>query len=146
MARTLPGSKGADLPKPLVAVIGDSEDMLGAIESCKDRLEFVHLDAIPDEPNFWSVRQIGGVVIRGLNWFVRFREIEPSEEVGVVVAVNNLHELSATLEEGAPAVLIPPFRGEVLLSQIESQLHFVNERKRCAQLLSGQKELVQMIA
>ena len=86
MARTLPGSKGADLPKPLVAVIGDSEDMLGAIESCKDRLEFVHLDAIPDEPNFWSVRQIGGVVIRGLNWFVRFREIEPSEEVGVVVA------------------------------------------------------------
>jgi hypothetical protein len=44
------------LPKPLVAVIGDSEDLLGAIESCKERLEFIHLNAIPEEPNFWSVR------------------------------------------------------------------------------------------
>jgi PAS domain S-box-containing protein len=146
MAGTLPGSKSADLPKPLVAVIGDSEDMLGAIESCKDRLEFIHLNAIPEEPNFWSVRQIGSVVIRGSDWFARFRETKPFEEVGVVVAVNNLNEFSATLEAGAPAVLIPPFRGDVLLSQIESQLHSANERKRSTQLLSGQKELLQMIA
>ena len=146
MAGTLPGSKSADLPRPLVAVIGDSEDLLGAIESCKERLEFIHLNAIPEEPNFWSVRQIGSVVIRGSNWFARFRETKPFEEVGVVVAVNNLNEFSATLEAGAPAVLIPPFRGDVLLSQIESQLHSANERKRSTQLLSGQKELLQMIA
>jgi hypothetical protein len=60
MVGTLPSPESAALRKPLVAVIGDSEDMLAAIGSCKDRLEFVRLNAIPEEPNFWSVRQISG--------------------------------------------------------------------------------------
>ena len=34
----------------------------------------------------------------------------------------------------------------MLLNQIESQLHFVSERKRSGQLLSGQKEILEMIA
>ena len=55
--------------------------------------------------------------------------------------MNDLNEFSATLEAGAPAVLIPPFRGDVLLSQIESQLHLIKERRCYAQLLSAQKEL-----
>jgi PAS domain S-box-containing protein len=146
MVGTLPGSKSAALPKPLVAVIGETEELLGAIESCKDRLEFVLLNDLPDEPSFWSVRQISSVVIRGITRFARFRETEPGEQISVVVAVNDLNEFSATLETGAPAVLIPPFRGDVLLSQIESQLHLIKERRCYAQLLSAQKELLQMIA
>ena len=81
MVGTLPGSKSAALPKPLVAVIGETEDLLGAIESCKDRLEFVLLNDIPDEPSFWSVRRISSVVIRGITRFARFRETEPGSKL-----------------------------------------------------------------
>ena len=101
MVMTLQSPESAAFQKPVVAVIGDSEEMPGAIESCKNRLEFVGLNAIPQEPNFWSVRQISGVVIFGLNWFTRFLETKPCDELGVVVAVNNLDEFSAAVGAGA---------------------------------------------
>lgn len=82
---TLPGPESAALHKPLVGVIGDSEDILGAIESCKDRVEFVRLDVIPEEPNFWSARGVSGVVICGRTWLTRFHETNPSDEPGVVL-------------------------------------------------------------
>jgi hypothetical protein len=42
--------------------------------------------------------------------------------------------------------LIEPFSGDLLLSQIESQLHLVSERKPSEQILGGQKEILEMIA
>jgi PAS domain S-box-containing protein len=146
MVGTLQSAESAAFHKPVVAVIGDSEEMPGAIESCKNRLEFVGLNAIPQEPNFWSVRQISGVVIFGLNWFTRFLETKPCDGLGVVVAVNNLDEFSAAVGAGASSVLIEPLSGDVLLNQIESQLHVVSERKRSEQLLNGQKDILEMIA
>ena len=106
MVGTLPGPESAALHKPLVGVIGDSEDILGAIESCKDRVVFVRLDVIPEEPNFWSARGVSGVVICGLTWLTRFLETNPSDELSVVVAVNNFDEFSAALRAGASSVLI----------------------------------------
>jgi PAS domain S-box-containing protein len=146
MVGTLPGPESAALHKPLVGVIGDSEDILEAIESCKDRVEFVRLGAIPEEPNFWSVRGVSGVVICGLTWLTRFHETNPSDELGIVVAVNNFDEFSAALRAGAFSVLIAPASGDELLSQIESQLHFVSGRKRSEQLLAGQREILEMIS
>ncbi len=89
MVETLPSPESAELPKPMVAVIGDFQDMLGPIESCKARLEFVFLNAIPEEPDFRSLSQLRGAVFCGLDWFARFRETEPFDELGIVVAVNN---------------------------------------------------------
>jgi PAS domain S-box-containing protein len=146
VVETLPTPDRAGLHKPLVAVIGDSKHLLGAIESCNDRVRFVRLNAIPEDRHFWSVRQVSGVVICGLNWFTRFLDTKPSGELGVVAVVNNSDEYSAALRVGASSVLIDPFGGDMLLSQIESQLHLVNERKRSAQRLSGQKEILEMIA
>jgi PAS domain S-box-containing protein len=143
---TLPGPQSAALHKPLVGVIGDSEDILGAIESCKDRVEFVRLGAIPEGPNFCPVRRVSGVVICGLTCLTQFHETNPSDELGVVVAVNNFEEFSAALRAGASSVLIAPASGDELLSQIESQLHFVSRRKRCEQLLTGQQEILEMIS
>jgi PAS domain S-box-containing protein len=136
----------AALPKPMVAVIGDFRDMLGAIESCKARLDFVFLNAIPEEPDFWSRSQIRGVVFCGLSWFVRYRQTEAYDELGIVVAVNDLNEFSAALEAGASALLIKPLSGNALLRQIENQLHLAGERKRSDELLSGQKKVLEMIA
>jgi hypothetical protein len=42
--------------------------------------------------------------------------------------------------------LIEPFSGDLLLSQVESQLHLVSERKPSEQILGGQKEILEMIA
>jgi PAS domain S-box-containing protein len=149
MVETLPSPESVSLPKPMVAVIGDFQDMLGPIESCKTRLELVFLNAIPEEPDFRSLSQLSelrGVVFCGLNWFARFREIASFDELGIVVVVNNLTEYCAALEAGASSVLIKPLGGEALIRQIESQLQVVGERKRSKQLLSGQKEVLEMIA
>jgi PAS domain S-box-containing protein len=146
MLEILPSSGSVARRRPLVAVIGDSEFVLGAIESCKNRLEFVLLGAIPDAPNFWSVRQISGVVICGLDWFARFCETKPVDELAVVVVVNNVNEFSAGLRAEVSSLLIEPFSGDLLLSQIERQLQFVGERKRSEQILGGQKEILEMIA
>ena len=146
MVETLPSLGSAALPKPMVAVIGDFQDMPGPIESCKARLEFVFLNAIPEEPDFWSRSQIKGVVFCGLKWFPRFRETEGFDELGIVVAVNDLNEFSAALEAGASTLLIKPLSGNALLRQIENQLHIVGQRKRSEQLLSGQKKVLEMIA
>ncbi len=146
MVETLPILESAALPKPMVAVIGDCQDMLGPIESCKARLEFVFLNAISEEPDFLSRSQIRGVVFCGLKWFARFRETETFDELGIVVAVNDLNEFSAALEAGASALLIKPLSGNALLRQIENQLHLVGERKRSDELLSGQKKVLEMMA
>src|SRR5271165_1096129 len=146
MVETLPSLGCAALPKPMVAVIGDFRDMLGPIESCKARLELVFLDAIPAEPDFWSRSQVRGVVFCGLSLFARFRETKAHDELGIVVAVNDLNEFSAALEAGASALLIKPLSGNALLRQIENQLHLAGERKRCDELLSGQKKVLEMIA
>ena len=146
LVENLPGLGSAALPKPMVAVIGDFRDMLGPIESCKARLEFVFLNAIPEEPDFWSRSQIRGVFFCGLNWFARFRETAAYGELGIVVAVNDLNEFSAALEAGASALLIKPLSGNALLRQIENQLHLVGERKRSDELLSGQEKVLEMIA
>jgi len=114
------------MPKPMVAVIGNYRGMLGPIESCKARLEFV----FPEEPNFGSLSRVRGVVFCGLDRFARFRETKPFTELGIVVAVNNLTEYSAAVEAGPSSVLIKPLSGEVLLKQIESQLNVGDERKR----------------
>ena len=108
MVETLPSLGSAALPKPTVAVIGDFQDMLGPIESCKARLEFVFLNAISEDPDFLSRSQIRGVVFCGLKWFARFRETETFDGLGIVVAVNDLNEYSAALEAGASALLIKP--------------------------------------
>jgi signal transduction histidine kinase len=146
MLETLPSPESVARGKPLVAVIGDSEYVLGAIESCKKRVEFVPLKAIPERPNFWSVRQISGVVICGLDWFTRFCETKPPDELAVVVVVNNVNEFSAGLRAEVSSLLIEPFSGDLLLSQIERQLQFVRERKRSEQILGGQKQILEMIA
>ena len=82
----MPSLGSAALPKPMVAVIGDFQDMLGPIESCKARMEFVFLNALPEEPDFWSRSQIKGAVFCGFKWFARFRETETLDELGIVVA------------------------------------------------------------
>jgi PAS domain S-box-containing protein len=146
MVETLPSLGSGALPKPMVAVIGDFQDMLGPIESCKALMEFVFLNAIPEEPDFWSRSQIRGVVFCGLKWFARFRETETLDELGIVVAVNDLNEFSTALEAGASALLIKPLSGNALLRQIENQLHLVGGRKRSDELLSGQKKVLEMIA
>ena len=119
---------------------------LSVVQSCKARLEFVFLNAIPEGSDFWSRSQIRGVVFCGLKWFARFRETETSDELGIVVAVNDLNEFSAALEAGASALLIKPLSGNTLLRQIENQLHIVGERKRSERLLSAQKKVLEMIA
>src|ERR1700736_2109447 len=146
MVDTLPAPEGSPLHKPLVAEIGESEERLGAIEICRDRLKFVHLRAIPEEPNFWSVRRISGVLLCGFDWFIRFLETSPADELGVVLAVHNADELSASIRAGVSSVITAPWSGEVLLNQIEGQLHFASERKRSALLLEGQQEILEMVA
>jgi hypothetical protein len=56
------------------------------------------------------------VVLCGLDWFGRFREANPGDEVDVVVAVDNTNIFSAALGAGATSVLVEPFSGDVLLS------------------------------
>jgi PAS domain S-box-containing protein len=146
MVETLPSLGSTALPKPMVAVIGDFQDMLGPIESCKARMEFVFLNALPEKPDFWSRSQIKGAVFCGFKWFARFRETETLDELGIVVAANDLNEYSAALEAGAAALLIKPLSGHALLRQIENQLHLVGERKRSDEQLSGQRKVLEMIA
>lgn len=146
MVETLPSPERAVSRRPKVAVIGASKGMLAAIESCKDRLEFILLKAIPEEPHFWPDREISCVVLCGFDRFARFREPDLVSEVGVVVAVDNRNELSAALEAGAISVLIEPFSGDVLLSQVESQMQITSERKRSEQQLIAQKQVLEMIA
>ena len=57
-------------------------------------LDYPLIRTYPDRiaPNFWSVRQISGVVICGLDWFTRFCETKPGDELAVVVVVNNVNE------------------------------------------------------
>jgi PAS domain S-box-containing protein len=139
-------SEGAAFEKPFVAVIGDSEDLLGTIGSDNSRFEFIHLTTLGEEPNIRSVHDISCLILCGLDWHTQFLRVRPSEELGVVVVVNDLDEYAAALRDGALAVLVRPVSNDLLYSQIESQLHLVGGQRRSVRLLRGQSEILEMIA
>ena len=63
------------------------------------------------------------MVICGFDWFTRFCETKPADELAVVVVVNNVNEFSAGLRAELSSLLIEAFIGDLLLSQIERQIH-----------------------
>ena len=71
LVENFPGLGSAALPKPMVAGIGDFRDMLGPIESCKARRDFVFLNAIPED-RILVAQQIRGVFFCGLTGSLDF--------------------------------------------------------------------------
>jgi PAS domain S-box-containing protein len=146
MMGTLPEPVDAAFDKPLVAVIGDSAEILGMIGSENLGFEIIHLDGFMDKPNVESRHDISCLVFCGPDWRTPFLQVGPLDDIGIVVVVSDFDEYAAALRAGAPAVLVQPVSNDLLHTQIESQLRLANGRRRSTQLLRGQSEILELIA